>query len=319
MISKHTATDAKPADVFKTFPEFSKLTYADREKYEALIKDLPPLASLPFSNLMTWWNSLDSAAVATLNGNLIISYWLPGSDKVSGISFIGTNKVDESICEILDHLKRKGERPRLVHVPEFIISHMQHPELFEFKSERNDDEYVYEVSKFYPITKNVSFRRHRIKKFMSHTKDREVVVKSLDISEYENKQLLLQCAAEVPRKGTVNEIARHSDEALVSAIENAEYIGVDNVCLFVNHELHAFMLFSRPADKRYIIFSHVMVRYDIPYTYDYMVYGFAKWLTESGVQYANLDSDLGMPLLRMLKLALGPTEYFRKYTIEPAN
>jgi hypothetical protein len=62
-----------------------------------------------------------------------------------------------------------------------------------------------------------------------------------------------------------------------------------------------------------------MMKYAIPYTYDYAIYAFAEWLTDCGVQYVNIDGDAGAPLLRALKLALGPCNYFRKYTIKPAG
>jgi hypothetical protein len=58
---------------------------------------------------------------------------------------------------------------------------------------------------------------------------------------------------------------------------------------------------------------------DIPYIFDYLVYAFSRWFFDKGVRYVNIDSDLGLPLARMLKVALGPVNYFRKYTIEPAN
>lgn len=72
--------------MFKTFPEFSKLTLNDKDEYEALIKDYPPVYDMMFIGRMTWWDQLDSAAVSMLNGNLVVSYWLPGDEKHSGLS-----------------------------------------------------------------------------------------------------------------------------------------------------------------------------------------------------------------------------------------
>src|SRR5687768_17214608 len=96
----HTSIDSKPSDIFKVFPEFSKLTLADRKKYEMLVRGYPPLSDVSFASLMNWWNALDSCAVSTLNGNLIFSYWLAGIEDMSGISIMGTEQIDESICFI---------------------------------------------------------------------------------------------------------------------------------------------------------------------------------------------------------------------------
>src|ERR1700729_1753334 len=113
---------------FKTFPEFSKLTIANKKEYEALISDYPPIYDLSFSSLMTWWNPLNSMCVAQLNDNLVMPYWLPGEGVHSGLSFIGTNKVDESLCVIFDYQQSKGEVPRLINVPEFVINSIQYPD-----------------------------------------------------------------------------------------------------------------------------------------------------------------------------------------------
>jgi hypothetical protein len=318
-MSTHTSVDSKPSDVFKTFPEFSKLTLADRKKYEPFVRDLPPMSGYSFPTLMNWWNTLNSCAVSTLNDNLIVSYWMPGLEKVSGVSFIGTKEVDESVCFIFDHLKAQGERPRLVHVPEFVIEHMQHPELFQFKPERASDEYVIALSKFFPINKTVSYRRYRVRKFLSKVEDKEVLVGAIDLALKENREQLLTCVKEWPSKGTINYIVDHLRDALMVSIRDAELIGTEALGLYVDGELQAFMLYTQVADKRYVIFSHVMVKHEITYTYDYLLYAFSKWLTDRGFLYVNIDEDLGIPVLRMLKVALGPVNYFRKYTIEPAK
>ncbi len=52
------------AHVFATFPKSSKLTLEDREIWEDLVADYPPLSSLSFVDLMTWWNVLSNKQVS---------------------------------------------------------------------------------------------------------------------------------------------------------------------------------------------------------------------------------------------------------------
>lgn len=110
--------------VFKTFPEFSRLTFEDRDKYQSLIADYPPYVEFSFPNLMTWWSLLGNCRIAQLNGNLVTAYWFPGYEEYSGLSVLGTTDIDETVAILLDHLKQKGEPPRLVHVPEFVASNL---------------------------------------------------------------------------------------------------------------------------------------------------------------------------------------------------
>src|SRR6185369_7708435 len=128
--------------MFKTFPEFSKLTLADKAEYEELIKNMPSIHDISFFGLMTWWNPLGSMQISLLNGNLVIPYWLPGDDKHSGLSLVGTNDVDESLCILFDHLREKGDPIRLVNVPDFVVANVRFHEMFNFKEERQYNEYV---------------------------------------------------------------------------------------------------------------------------------------------------------------------------------
>jgi hypothetical protein len=50
-----------------------------------------------------------------------------------------------------------------------------------------------------------------------------------------------------------------------------------------------------------------------------MTYEFSKWWLDEGVELANLHSDMGLPKLRIFKIALRPVELLRKYTIRPVE
>lgn len=310
-------SDDNALKAFATFPNFSKLTLKDRERYELLVRDYPPISDITFPILMQWWNSFDSSAISLLNGNIVISYWMPGDEQGSGLSLVGTQNVDESLCDIFDYLHAKNERARLVHVPEFVISHMHHPELFTFEDERTMDEYVVSLSSFYPLDHMIGFRRHRTRKFLESVDEEQLVVRALDLTQSENRQLLFDSVEAWPKKGTVNHPSKLSEEALALSINESTALGVDNLCLFVKGELHAFIMYHLPHDKRYTLLFQAKLSYAFPYLFDYTVYAFARWFSEHDVIYVNLDVDFGMPMLRVVKLALGPQNFFRKYTIEP--
>lgn len=299
---------------FKTFPEFSKLTLSDRSRYEELIKDYPPIADISFSGLMVWWNVLNTCAIALLNNNLVVSYWFPGNESVSGLSLVGTNEVDESICILFDHLRECSMPEELVHVPEFVVSQLEYPEMYVCTEERNFDEYVFEVAKSYPLNQMFSYRRHRIRSFLARNDEEDIELHPLDLTQERNRKLLLEY--DWPAKG-VNRISSMFDESWEYTIRHATELGLDNLCLFINGELRAYCIFHRPADKRYIIFKHAKIDYRITRLFDYFVYAIARRFSEQGVAYANLDSDMGLQTLRMIFITLGPSNYFRKYTVRP--
>ncbi len=313
-----TSISGKPTDVFKTFPKFSKLTLGDRKKYESFIAGYPPVSDITFPTLMLWWNMLDSCAVAQLNGNLVISYWLPGLEEYSGLSLAGTKDIDETLCTIFDSFKARDEQPRVVHVSEFVIANIQHPDLFICTAERAFDEYVYPISNFFPLNQQMGFRRSRVKKFTELVGEDNIIIKSLDMSMGENRRLLTYYATRWQKTGYINDLVKIEQDAINVAINNTDMLGIQNLCLYISGELQGFCLFQQSADKRYIIMAHARINMQAPRTLDYAIYAFSQRFADMGASYLNLECDLGSNYMRTFKVSLGPCNYFRKYTIEPA-
>ncbi len=302
---------------FKTFPEFSKLTLEDREAYEALIKDYPPVADISFSILMLWWGTLGEAAISRLDDNLVISYWIPGDDKHSGLSIIGTERVDESICAIFDYLRERGERPRLVNVPDFVVNSLCYPELFSFSSGFGDDEYLIRVSKFAHLDNMPKYMRVRARKFIREQGEVNLTVKDIDLRSFMNRQLLLDASERWPRKG-VNSMTNFGRKLLPVVVDNAVDLGVQCMGLYVEKELQAYLLYAPSDDGQYLTLHCARVNYDVPRIFEYMVHAFARHAEAKGFVYANLYSDSDSPSMRIIKIALKPDAFFRKYIIEPA-
>lgn len=305
--------------MFTTFPKFSRLTLADREQYEEFIKDFPPIGDISFQTLFTAWDAIGSANVSMLNGNLVIAFWTPGDEEHSGLSVIGTQQMEQTICAIFDHLRDKGEVPRLANVPEFVVYSLRYPELFKFISQRGDDEYIMSLSRFASLGVLPSYQRARIKRFMREAGPRSVEVRSIDLSSSQNKDMLLEASHSWPKKG-LNAIGLVEEEAHQRSIFYGEDIGIKNLCLFVDNVLQAYFLYHKSQNAKYIIADHVRLDYGFPSTFDYMVYAFSGHLQQHDkVQFVNLHADFGFDRLRLLKIALRPSNFFRKYTIEPAD
>lgn len=303
--------------VFKTFPEFSKLTLADREKYEELIADYPPYADFSFSHLMTWWSGLSSCRVAQLNGNLIIAYWFPGYEAYSGLSVIGTHEVDETIAIVMDHLKQSNNPARLVHVPEFVASSMRFPELYAFADERDYDECILSVANMSALGNLIRHKRWKVRKFLAEVDEEKVAVKSLDLGYPNNQELLLDSSAAWEPMGGLNNICKHEKESLPMAIKYAESLGIENVCVFIDGRLHSFFLYERSADQKYAILNYARISYAIPHIFELIAYKNAQWFAGLGMEYLNIKCDLGLSRLRTHKLSLAPANFFRKYTVRP--
>lgn len=303
--------------MFKTFPEFSKLTLADREEYEAFIKDFPPMGDIVFASAMTWWGSIGDLAVSRLNGNLIVSYWLPGDEDHSGLSLVGVQHVDESICAVFDYLRERGDEPRLVNVPDFVVDSMRYPELFDFKVGRGDDEYLIRLSRFASLENMPIHMRVRVRRFNREFGDK-ARVRRLDMKSSRVRQLLLDTVQEWPLRG-INNINKLERQSLSGAVSYAAALDIRGVGLYLDELLQAYCLYFPTVDSDYTIISHARANYDVPRIFDYIVHAFSKHFASEGYKYINLHADNGSQKLRALKIALKPEGFFHKYTIEPSK
>jgi hypothetical protein len=236
--------------------------------------------------------------------------------KNSGLSLIGTNNVDESICAIFDYLREEGEEPRLVNVPEFVVNNVQYPEMFNFKSERCYDEYLLAVKDHYPVENMKSIWRRKVMRRLSDLKKHKVDAQSLDLSRQENKDLLLQALTSWQSRN-INNYGKLEQLAVERGIRDAEQLGIEDICLFVDDELHGFCTYTLSEDKKLATLYCVKATHKKALGYELMLHLFAKWFAEHHVEHVNLNADYGLLRLRMFMLTFGPMDFNRKYTVEP--
>lgn len=303
---------------FKPFPEFRQLRLGDRVPYENFIKQFPPVSDISFPKIIDWWEFFGDLRLSELNGNLVISYENYTDERALGLSLVGKNDIDQSICRIFDYLRQNGYPVKLVNVPEFVVELIDYPELFNFTPSYRDDEYVLDLSRFATIENCSVLKRKRIKQFMQNNLQNKVELNSINLNDEINRQKLLEAIEDWPHKG-VNALGSLETRILKGRINSDEETGAHNACIFINGEPQAYLIYHHLHDKDYIMITHCRVNYSIPSMFDYMTYAFSKYFTEKGFKYANIHSDLDSVRMRVLKIALKPAKFFRKYTIEPAT
>lgn len=306
------------AHIFKTFPEFSKLTLADHEKWDSLICNYPPITQFSFAGLQCWWNTLDTLRVAQLNNNIVISYWFPGDPDRSGLGLIGTQNVDESICEIFDWQKEKGEPPKLVHVPEFTIECIKYPDMYRFSDERSDDECVINIGRFSEVDRLSGYKKSKLASLLKSADKLNVYTQPIDIGDA-HVQEELRDIIKIWGKDGFNGVGLVEQENLYTALASPEDLGINCLALMVGGSIEAFILYQYHHDPKYILVNFARFNYSIPHIFELAVFKFSQMLVQEGIKFANIECDLGMPQLRSPKLFLGPTNFFRKYTITPKS
>ncbi len=301
--------------MFKTFPEFSKLTLEDKREYERLIKDYPPISDIAFPSVLAWWEDVNNAKVALLSGNLVLPYWLAGDENITGLSLIGTQNIDESLCIIFDYQKQRRERPRVVNVPEFVIANIQHPNMFTCKEQRNYHEYLVDPANFYPLANMRSIWRKRAEKRLKAINGQRIYTTPINLNTDANRFLLLE-QLDKWQSRNINNYGNLEREATSFLIAHAQNLDIKAVGMYVEDHLYGYCIYHKPVRDTAVVYS-LKATHKKELGYELLSYLLAKYLVEDNVTTVNLNADYGLLGLRMFMLTLGPTNFFRKYSIDP--
>jgi hypothetical protein len=304
---------------FKTFPEFSKLTLADKVVYDRLTSKYPPTIQFSLPALLMWWGVIDDCHVAELNDNLIYSFWMPGLEEESGFCVLGDKQIDETFCAIFDFLKQQDKDPVLVHIPDFVLKNVRFPDMFKFVAEPNYDEPIINVADFSSIERLPAAKRRHMRQFEAVLSDENIAVKPIDVYKPAVKEMLYELIDNWSSAGPLNHYAKYEEIGLRKTIKYSDELGMDCIGLYIQGTLHAFFVYEHLKDVRQVNMGYTRFSYEYPHIVDIAMYKFAGWLEQEGVKRVNLDSDMGVEALRTIKLSLAPPSFVRMYTVKPAD
>jgi hypothetical protein len=303
------------------FPHFAPLNLEDKDSYNELIAEFPPHSDISFTTLHIWWNLEKQLSISSLKGNVVINYHLPHDQENSGYSLIGKHLIDNSIATILEYLRKQHSTVRLVHVPEFVVDKIKHKDLLNLKEELDYNEYILDSHSAATLEggKYASTRK-KINRFLKQVKGKKIETKSLNLSSTDSINQLLHSIQEWEKKKPwKNDPDRTEYQAIKKTLEHASILDVQNLAFYIDGRLCAVLLYHKSIDKKYYTMHHLKVDHSLIYIVDYIEQVIAKKAVEENVPFINLEMDLGIEGLREHKIGLKPVDFFRKYTITPAN
>jgi hypothetical protein len=303
------------------FPQFAPLDLDDRERYEDLVGEFPPLSDISFPTLHIWWNLEGQLTFSTINQNLLINYALPFDEENSGWCIIGKYRLDESIRTIFDYL-RAGHKPlKLVHVPEFVVKELNQPENFTLEEETDYNEYILDSRALANLEGSGHGKtRRKVNRFLREVEDSKVEILPLDLSSAGAREQLFQAIITWEGNQPGKNDPGHTEHAAIrKTLAHAALLGIEHLGLYIDDKLYAVILYHRSHDNKYYILNHLKVDYSIPYIFDYMTHHIANKAVENNIDFLNMEMDLGIENLRRHKMGLRPVDFFRKYTVTPAT
>lgn len=293
------------------FPEFKKLELEDRDEFEKFIHKHPPYSDFSFTSLFSW-NVDGKTRISQLNENLVLKMKDYSSEDYL-YSFLGENKIAETLDALISHAGREGALIKLI--PESVI--FPHLDVLKQKhsieEDRDQHDYVYDTKEIIEMKGGVfQKRRNMYKRFM---KDNVFVIKRIDLKSSEIKadiHKLFENWIKVNDKKA--EDAENELKAITNSFLIAEKDSLLGLGLYINGKLEAFTI-SEILHNNHSIMHFQKANHHFKGISEFIFVETVKLHNSLGVHYLNDEQDLGVEGLRTMKSLWRPTHFLKKYKI----
>lgn len=294
------------------FPEFEKLDLAHKDTIQTVANQFPSYSDFNFISLFTW-DTEGSVLVSSLNDNLVIRF-TDYLDNKNFYSFLGTNKVDETVDTLVEYAKTTGEHAELMLIPHTTAMQIS-DENKEVIEDRDNHDYLLSVPDLvefrtnqYRGKKNLLNRFQR--EYVEHTKSYEIDLS--DVTKRQELEAVLQDWQLSRNKG--DKEVDNEFTAIKRSLEHSEAIGIRAFGVYVHDKLVGFTLFELLPNKVAVIhFDKADVRY--VGIFEHLKHNLAKHLSTLDIELINYEQDLGLEGLRRAKESYHPVDYLKKYTV----
>lgn len=301
------------------FPNFKVLTLEDKEIVESYTKKLPPYSDFNFTNLWAW--NIDSGRkISTLNENLVILFTDYRTTEPA-ISFLGENKLEDTISTLLAYANDYRIEPQLKFIPETTIRRIykEFNEINIVEDVTNHD-YIFNVSMIADLHNcNLKSKCRLINKFLTNNPDVTFSVQKLHNNQFREQLLLILHRWGKNKLEQNKEFDLENEElAIKRLLETAGQHHLIISSLFIQDKMIAFSI-DELLPNNYAL-SH-FIKADITYKgiYEHLNQKVASYLEQCGVVYWNWEQDLNLEGLKRLKLSYRPCHFLKKYIITVKN
>lgn len=296
------------------FPQFKKLEITDKKHIESITHPFKAYSDFNFASL---WNYDTDNKVewSILNNNLVVKF----SDYITSqpfLSFIGSNKIVDTIRELLDHAKNQNFPPHLKLVPEEVI-HMAKDikEHFHIEEDPQNHDYILSIEEYLTFAGNkFASKRRNLKKFSELFPD--ALVETLDLSKKSiHTEIEDVFHAWVKLKNVAEEDFKHELKATQRFLHNIEHF--DHIALGIRHKgkLISYSLIEKgPQNFLHNHFIKTLTNYKG--LFEKIDHEMTKTAYAQGYSLVNIQQDLGIEGLREAKSLGRPISFLKKYIVK---
>ncbi len=302
-----------------TFPQFRSISIYDQAHVDELMAHVPPSSDLRFLNVWSW-DTESTVEIAELHGN-IVCILRDYHTRQKFLSFIGSNRVQETIETLISYIHTNGEYPHhlaLVHegfIRECLAEAQTCP--FSLEEDRDNFDYIFSIpdlaslqGKPFATVRNLVNRcRTRCAGYRFEAIDiRDTAVQSevLDLFDRWGTGALERGAPQL-----------ELDVEKKSFVRYASYqhpVPIKSFAIYMHNQIIAFGT-NELANTEYVMAYYRKAERDKQGLFQLLEHETAKELVKTGHKYLNYQQDLGILSLRQSKEGYRPVDYVKKYII----
>jgi len=307
--------------VIPEFPNFKKIELSDKEEVEKFTKKFPPYSDFNFVSMWVW-DIKDEMRISQLHGNLVVLF----SDYITGdpfYSFLGDNKVNETIEDLLKLSKIEGINLKLKLIPESSLRGIDENKFLIFE-ERDHFDYIYPIASVHSYNGSKHKTHRQLVRFFE--KKHQFELQQLNLTDKTNQKMLFDLV-ELWVKNKKNKIGSEEDLRAIEDFNN-EYLALKKLFSAPNEILESLVCFSVFVDDElsgFVIEEKVRNDYCISHfgktnvfhkgNLQFLMQKSASAFMDLGVNYYNDEQDLGLKNLRSSKSSYELSHFLKKYSI----
>ena len=298
-------------NMIPAFPKFERLLFEHKPHIEKHISKHPPYSDFNFTSLFSWGG--EETYLSELNGNLVIKF----RDYITNepfYTFIGLNKVNETIKTLLEESIKNNMHPKLKLIPEVALK--ANPEIleqFDVQEDRDNFDYIYlleEAKEF--IGNKYRAKRNFINRFKKLYQSSHRVI---DLKNPKIQQEMLDLFSSWQRlKSRSDKDVDNELLAIKKILEFSKDLKLFCIGLYIDNKMVAFSINEVLSDGYAM---NLFEKADTTYQgiFPYLRQITSIYLLELGSKFLSHEQDLGVEGLRKSKMSYNPNFFLKKYTV----
>ncbi len=302
-----------------TFPDFELLSLRHKDALQAIANKFPSYSDFNFVSLFTW--DVDGKImVSLLNNNLVVMF----TDYLTHenvLSFLGDNKIDETIDKIMEYCQQKNLTLRMQYIPATVAEHVSDTvhEHYVVEEDPDNHDYILSVNDLVEFRTNKYTGKKSAHNHFVRNYGERATAKELDLDSEEVINQVRKVVLEWQKsRGKGDDETKEEFTAIRRCLDNHNELGVRAYGSYVDDELVAFTIFEIVHGQTAII-HYDKANVGFKGVFENLKHNFAKHLATIDIKYINYEQDLGIDGLRFAKSSWQPVDYLKKYVIRPRH